>query len=34
MTDTDYAEDIVLLTNTSTQAKSLLHCLEKAAGGN
>ena len=33
ITDTDYADDIVLLANTSTQAKSLLHTLEQAAGG-
>ena len=31
--DTDYANDIVLLANTSTQAKSLLHSLEWAADG-
>ena len=29
---TDYADDIALLTNTPTQAKSLLHCLERVAG--
>ena len=29
--DTDYADDIVLLANTPTQAKSLLHSLELAA---
>ena len=32
ITDTDYADDITLLANTPTQAKSLLHGLEKAAG--
>ena len=31
MTDTDYADDLVLLTNTSAQAKSQLHNLEQAA---
>ena len=31
--DTDYADDIVLLANTSTQAKSLLRSLELAAEG-
>ena len=31
--DTDYADDILLLANTSIQAKSLLHSLEWAAGG-
>ena len=30
--DTDYVDDIALLTNTSAQAESLLHSLEKAAG--
>ena len=29
--DTDYADDIVLLANTPTQAKTLLHSLEWAA---
>ena len=29
--DADYADDIVLLTNTPSQAKSLLHNLEQAA---
>ena len=29
----DYADDIALLTNTPTQAESLLHNLEQAAGG-
>ena len=33
ITDADYADDIVLLANTPTQAKSLLHNLEQAAGG-
>ena len=31
--DMDYIDDIVLLANTSTQAESLLHSLEQAAGG-
>ena len=31
--DVDYADDIALLANTPAQAKSLLHCLERAAGG-
>ena len=31
--DTDYADDIVLLANTPTQAESLLHSLKQAAGG-
>ena len=31
--DADYADDIVLLPNTPTQAESLLHCLERAVGG-
>ena len=31
--DADYADDIVLLANTPTQAESLLHCLERAASG-
>ena len=30
--DVDYADDIALLANTSAQAESLLHSLEKAAG--
>ena len=29
----DYADDIALLTNTPTQAKSLLHCMKQGAGG-
>ena len=33
MTDADCADDLVLLTNTSVQAESLLHSLEKAARG-
>ena len=31
--DTDYADDITLLTNAPAQVKTLLHCLERAAGG-
>ena len=31
--DVDYADDIVLLVNTSALAKTLLHCLEWAADG-
>ena len=31
--DADYTDDIALLANTPTQAKSLLHSLEQAAGG-
>ena len=30
--EADYMDDIALLTNTPTQAKSPLHTLEKAAG--
>ena len=30
--DTDNADDIALLANTPTQAESLLHSLEQAAG--
>ena len=33
ITDMDYANDIALIANTSTQAKSWLHSLEWAAGG-
>ena len=33
ITDADYAEVIALLANTPTQAESLLHSLERAAGG-
>ena len=32
ITDADHAYDIVLLGNTPTQAESLMHSLEKAAG--
>ena len=31
--DADYSDDIALLVNTPTQAKSLLHSLEWVAGG-
>ena len=31
--NTDYADDIALLTNTPATAQSLLHSLERAAGG-
>ena len=33
ITDADYADDISLLANIPTQAKSLLHSLEQAASG-
>ena len=33
MTDHDYKDDLVLLTNTSAQAEPLLHSLELAVGG-
>ena len=33
ITDADYADDIALLVNKPTQAESLLHSLERAAGG-
>ena len=33
ITDADYADGIALLANTPTQAESLLHSLEQAAGG-
>ena len=33
ITDADYADDITLLANTPTQAKTLLHSLERAAAG-
>ena len=33
ITDTDYADNIALLANTSNQAKTLLHSLERAAAG-
>ena len=32
ITDADFADDIELLVNTPTQAESLLHSLEQAAG--
>ena len=32
ITDVDYADDIALLSNTPTQAESLLHSMERAAG--
>ena len=32
MTDTDYADDLVLLANTPDQAKSTLHSLKQVAG--
>ena len=32
MIDTNYADDLVLLTNSSAQAKFLQHSLEQAAG--
>ena len=32
ITDTHYIDDIALLANTPTHAKSLLHSLEQAAG--
>ena len=32
ITDADYADDIALLADTSAQAESLLHSLERAAG--
>ena len=31
ITDADYADDLALLANASTQAETLLHCLEQAA---
>ena len=34
MIDSDYADYLALLANTPSQAKSLLHSLEHAAGGN
>ena len=34
ITDSDYADDIALLANTPAQAKSLLHSLDQATGGN
>ena len=33
ITDADYANDIALLANTPAQAETLLHSLERAAGG-
>ena len=33
MTDSDYADDLTLLTNTPAQEESLLQSLEKTAGG-
>ena len=33
ITDADYADDIALLANTPIQAESLLHSLERVAGG-
>ena len=33
ITDADYADDITLLANSSAQAESLLHCLDRVAGG-
>ena len=33
ITDTDYADDIVLLANTPNQAETLLHSLERTATG-
>ena len=33
LTEPDYAYDIVLLANTSAQAETLLHSLERAATG-
>ena len=33
ITDVDYADDIVLLANTPTQAENMLHSLEQAAAG-
>ena len=33
ITDADYADDIAILANTSNQAKTLLHSLERAAAG-
>ena len=32
ITDADYADDIALLANTHTQAETLVHSLERAAG--
>ena len=33
ITDADYTDDIALLTNTPARAESLLHSLERVAGG-
>ena len=33
MTNADYADDLVILTNASTLPESLLYSLEQAAGG-
>ena len=33
ITDADYADNMALLVNTPTQAETLLHSLEQAAGG-
>ena len=33
ITDADYADDIALLANTSNQAETLLHSLERATAG-
>ena len=33
ISDVDYADDIELIANTTAQAESLLHSLERAAGG-
>ncbi len=33
ITDTDYADDIMILANTPNQAETLLHSLERAAAG-
>ena len=33
ITDTDYADDIAILTNTPAQAETLLHTLERTAAG-
>ena len=33
ITDTDYADDIVLLANTPNQAETLVHSLERASAG-
>ena len=34
MTDSDYANDLVLLTNTQAHTESLLHNVEQAAGSS